>query len=1028
MAQINLKQLLAGDAQQEYIDKLNFNFGQISQFGGGPPGIAGLQGDLGLAGGRGPIGLDGLVGLRGSNWNVIEADPNSLNVPNPLSNDLAYNRYSGHLFSFVGGVWVDEGKLVQDGTFFEKNGTVFYSLPLHEGIVKSIVLAPVDYRALNVDPLVGNFRPSLKMLSNNLSNPFLTFGFIDSEGLEVQLTKQVGMYLEDNSGLYDFILSNASGNNLLSAGPNHFKIGLDNTYRFTASGAFERLQFDLSHAADKYILFGGDNDGFTKLIFGSDKLSPALAINDLSRVGINNVDPQTQLHVNGDVLQRKINSVSTPIILGSDVGGGNSSKIHFEINRLAPLADGLETDSSFTTLRRVDNNKFSGFIGFTGGLTNIDPTVQIGFSAGPNGLNSGHNDTTVVSVDSSGINITGDLSVSNSITIGDRSKIVAKWSLSLGTGTEASKEGSVAIGSGSISNHKNAIVFGSGNSVQNNSVLVANNFSAKIGKGAFKPAVANSPDYFDSRNPLANAPLFTLYKDVTASLQHDDTINGMEIVNFGSTGYVPNSLFGIQPRPRSSGMSLMITGAEINGEHPYNIFSVGNDSVTIGAAPAKLIVDSTTPLGNYFDSRYALSVNGPIIFNSYDYSKEHIIASSHIVAPLRFGLYSDIERGATIIQGGNITSSIGQTAIGGSIVLIPGIGITPNTSGFTSGYVSIAPEDGNVYIGKRFTDGSDKFQVLGSSYFAKREKTGPTMVVAVVPALAATEDVTGLASYIYTQSAYIDRNTIESDYSVSGKLAYSWNSKSSDRTTDVHTTTNTGVYGVIGTNGNNINNYAAYFEDLNTTLDERPTVKIKSPNIGLSVEGKIKVDDTVTATEFIPTDGWVNIPFSSLTITASNGLTRCTPVFGAPGGAVFRDNYGLTRIGTESGSSTAQKFQSFKMGPLVMFNFNMVVELITVSEAPQSIEIGISSLYINNYTLGTAYVWGFNADLLQISALCPLVAGNPGILQIQLPQTVEWASAKKLSIAGSITCNGALSYTPVRVYTGGTGGTTAGQI
>jgi len=1016
MSQINIKQLLAGDAQQENIDKLNFNFGQISEFGGGPPGIQGEPGVIGLAGGRGPIGKTGLVGPRGSQWKVIEADPNILNVPNPLLDDLAYNRYTGHLFSFVSGAWVDQGKLVQDGTFFERDGTVFYNLPLHEGVVKSIVLAPVDYRTLNIDPLVGNFRPTLKMLSNNLSNPFLTFGFIDSVGFEVPRTKQIGMYLEDNANGFDYILSNASGSIISSAGPNHLKIGTDNTYRFTSSGQSERLLFDLSDVSKKYILFGGDNDGFTKLLFGSDKLSPALVINDLGFVGVNVLDPQTQLHTNGNPLTRDKNSFSTPLILGSDVGGGNSSKIHFEVNRLARVVDGFETDSAFTSLRRVDAGKFSGFVGFTGGLTNTKPTVQIGFSTGPNVFDAGHNDKAIVIVDSNGANVTGNLSASGSLTVGDRSGVVGKLSMALGEGTEASKEGSVAIGSGSISNHKNGIVLGSGNSVQEDSVLVANSFSIKKGNGSFDPSVVNTPDYFDSRNPLANAPFFLLYKDVAASLQHDDTVNGMEIVNFGPTGYVNGPVFGGQPRPRSGGMSLMITGAELDGKHPYNIFSIGNDRVTIGAAPIADDVDNLV-IGNYFKSRYALSVNGPILFNSYSANQENTIGSSHIVAP--YSLFSTTtERAATIIRGGGITSAEGNTAIGGSIVLIPGIGITPNTTGSKSGYVALSPEDGNVYIGKRYAEGLDKLQVLGSSYFHKPSRTGPTVVIGIVPAALQAENVTGLAGYIQTQSAFIDRNTIESVYAVSGKIAYSWNSETSAggefgevRVVDpgaAHITSNAGVYAVIGTNGNSVNNYAAYFEDTNTTLDERPTVKIKSPNLGLSVEGKIKVSDTVTASEFIPTDGWVNVPFNTLTINAFNGLTACTPTFSEAGGALLLSNTGSTRIGTSSARSTPQRFQSFRMGPLVMFNFNMVIELITVTATPQSIEIGGLPMYVNSYTLGTVYVWGYNSAGVELGELCPLVAGNPGVLQIQLPQVKEWESVRKMSIAGSITCNAAL--------------------
>jgi hypothetical protein len=75
MALIKLLRIEDGDSQKNLTDKLNYNFGRLVSFGGGPYGKVGPKGPIGPKGPPGPIGSYGNSGIRGTIWTVGVCQP-----------------------------------------------------------------------------------------------------------------------------------------------------------------------------------------------------------------------------------------------------------------------------------------------------------------------------------------------------------------------------------------------------------------------------------------------------------------------------------------------------------------------------------------------------------------------------------------------------------------------------------------------------------------------------------------------------------------------------------------------------------------------------------------------------------------------------------------------------------------------------------------------------------------------------------------------------------------------------------------
>ncbi len=82
MALIKLLRIEDGDSQKNLTDKVNYNFGRLLSFEGGPYGRRGPKGPIGPKGLTGPVGSYGDSGYRGTKWTVGVCQPSSISSIN----------------------------------------------------------------------------------------------------------------------------------------------------------------------------------------------------------------------------------------------------------------------------------------------------------------------------------------------------------------------------------------------------------------------------------------------------------------------------------------------------------------------------------------------------------------------------------------------------------------------------------------------------------------------------------------------------------------------------------------------------------------------------------------------------------------------------------------------------------------------------------------------------------------------------------------------------------------------------------
>lgn len=123
MPQINILNILQGDAQSTIVDKLNYNFDQILSAGGGPQGAQGLIGPTGPIGPQGPQGVQGVQGPSGTKWFVQDTSPASGGITgaNPWT------------FPTLGDYWLDPDSANQDVYVFTATGWVNTGYGLNAG-------------------------------------------------------------------------------------------------------------------------------------------------------------------------------------------------------------------------------------------------------------------------------------------------------------------------------------------------------------------------------------------------------------------------------------------------------------------------------------------------------------------------------------------------------------------------------------------------------------------------------------------------------------------------------------------------------------------------------------------------------------------------------------------------------------------------------------------------------------------------------------------------------------------------------
>jgi hypothetical protein len=126
---ITIYEIIASDTVSQFADKVNYNFDQLLQNGGGPAGPQGPQGPFGPTG---PQGVAGPQGIRGSKWFQGSSFP----VSGANINDLFLDS-SGIVYEYNGSTWVTTGiDLVGTGTVWDQldgsSTSVSTSLPRYE--------------------------------------------------------------------------------------------------------------------------------------------------------------------------------------------------------------------------------------------------------------------------------------------------------------------------------------------------------------------------------------------------------------------------------------------------------------------------------------------------------------------------------------------------------------------------------------------------------------------------------------------------------------------------------------------------------------------------------------------------------------------------------------------------------------------------------------------------------------------------------------------------------------------------------
>ena len=110
---ITIYEIIASDTVSQFADKVNYNFDQLLQNGGGPAGPQGPQGPFGPTG---PQGVSGPQGVRGSKWFQGSSYPSS----GVNTGDLFLNT-SGIVYEYNGSSWVSTGiDLVGTGTVWDQ--------------------------------------------------------------------------------------------------------------------------------------------------------------------------------------------------------------------------------------------------------------------------------------------------------------------------------------------------------------------------------------------------------------------------------------------------------------------------------------------------------------------------------------------------------------------------------------------------------------------------------------------------------------------------------------------------------------------------------------------------------------------------------------------------------------------------------------------------------------------------------------------------------------------------------------------
>jgi len=155
MSELKLLRIEDGDSQKNIADKINFNFQEIVNYGGGPYGKIGDVGPQGFKGAVGPTGSYGDPGLRGTVWTVGPCQPStqsSINGDWWMNTDeenaiytfggsgwSLYGVYasSNDLFNVLGPISTSAGISTKYGYFLSSTSPISYTMVLGDNTITS---------------------------------------------------------------------------------------------------------------------------------------------------------------------------------------------------------------------------------------------------------------------------------------------------------------------------------------------------------------------------------------------------------------------------------------------------------------------------------------------------------------------------------------------------------------------------------------------------------------------------------------------------------------------------------------------------------------------------------------------------------------------------------------------------------------------------------------------------------------------------------------------------------------------------
>ena len=179
MTELQLLRIEEGDSQNNIIDKINYNFSGIIDFGGGPYGKIGKPGPDGNKGATGPIGSYGDPGQRGSIWTIGSTQPQGNNV---YSSDYWMNTDEfNNIYEFNGNSWALSGINVRSRDLFYVDGPVTTSAgnSTKRGYYISSSL-PLNYTTVISDVQLASGTSTIS--PNIISNPQYSKFVISTDG------------------------------------------------------------------------------------------------------------------------------------------------------------------------------------------------------------------------------------------------------------------------------------------------------------------------------------------------------------------------------------------------------------------------------------------------------------------------------------------------------------------------------------------------------------------------------------------------------------------------------------------------------------------------------------------------------------------------------------------------------------------------------------------------------------------------------------------------------------------------------